>query len=94
MTKSLAELDWISAVLPRGKKYIAPAYFSEHSAEWGADDWSLVVEPYRDVSQWKDVVIYFLASDAPHSWLHPGAMFELFEGPKLVARGTVVDKLE
>ena len=54
--------------------------------------WSLVVEKDEAKSSndtWL-ADVHFLAYDAPHDELSGGRQFELFEGRKCVARGTIV----
>jgi hypothetical protein len=55
------------------------------------DSWSLVIsfdgEPNIELEQ--HVLIRFLSPNAPHDWLKPGRLFQLYEGNRLVAYGEV-----
>jgi hypothetical protein len=56
--------------------------------------WTLVITKLGeidDASKWL-ADARFLVKEAPHETLRPGRHFELYEGPRCVARGQLVDE--
>ena len=76
---------------PAGPIYTTVARFGGHENRWTENAWSLVVEfmapPDENLRHLAKV--RFLSDNGPADWLGEGATFELMEGPKTVARGTV-----
>lgn len=92
-----AEIEWLCADVggrkspPTGPQFVAPVRFEDEPWEtWSQNAWSLVVELIEasDAFHWKARAAY-LMSDAPHAQLRPGRRFELYEGHRCVARGTL-----
>jgi hypothetical protein len=67
------------------ERYNAPMRTDYQSKDEGA--WSLMCD-YRGYGLW---TVWFLAPTGPHHWLIKGLRFELFEGERVVANGTIVD---
>ena len=97
----LARIHWLTSeeggrkALPAGvgmPPYLPTAAFSE--AEEHADTvWSLAIEKYSDEGNeltWIAMVTY-LADAAPQENLKLGNKFKLFEGPRLVATGEIIE---
>lgn len=72
--------------------YITPARFEDEKDKWPKEAWSLVVEfngpPDESLCTIADV--RFLSPEGPTRLLHPGSVFELYEGRRMVARGEVL----
>jgi hypothetical protein len=92
-----AQLHWIKIseggrTPPTGSRYSTVAKFDVQGEAWRENAWSLVVEfpvsPDFNVPQ--EVRVSFLA-DGPSELLVPGSRFELVEGTKVVAKGTILD---
>ena len=74
--------------------YAPVVRFTEPEEPWPPPiAWTLVVEkdealsgPLRWISD-----VRFLVEDAPHEALRSGRRFELYEGPRCVARGRILD---
>jgi hypothetical protein len=77
---------------PAGPKYSTVARFYENAGNWPDVAWSLVLEwaSPADTNDAMIVDVSFLSPDAPETLLHPGAIFELYEGKRCVARGEVL----
>ena len=77
---------------PPGPRYSTPARFEEEKDKWPHEAWSLVLEfsgpPDESLCMIADVSL--LNPDGPATLLHPGSVFDLFEGRQLVARGEVL----
>jgi hypothetical protein len=96
-----AIIDWISSEEggrrsgpPFGPDYAAPAKFMEHADAWLLGSWDLLVhqvELLGGPNKWL-ADVQFRRDEAPHDWLIPDAVFELYEGKRCVARGTIADK--
>lgn len=79
---------------PAGQEYSTAARFDALQERWPEEAWSVVVKILGPAGEdgFMTVGIRMLAGDeAPQELLAPGSRFELFEGRKCVARGTVVD---
>jgi hypothetical protein len=94
MTDTTARIVWLSAseggrkTPPSGARYIAPALFV---GRLDLNSWSLVVDllvRFSDPTEWI-ATVRFLSPEAPSELLSDGARFELMEGSKRVAIGTV-----
>ena len=93
MTSRTALIMWLSPeqggrqTPPSGPRYTPTARF-----EAAAEDRSVVLELVSHPTGSADWIadIRFLFDDAPKELLSDGARFELFEGKKCVARGTVL----
>ncbi len=77
---------------PPGPRYSTPARFEEEKDKWPHEAWSLVIEFSSPPDEWLCVIanVSFLNPDGPTRLLHPGSVFELFEGHRLVARGEML----
>jgi hypothetical protein len=101
-----ALVEWIPkeqggrSLLPAGvgsPPYATVVRFVDDREPWPPPvAWSLVVEkdemlsePYRWIAN-----VHFSMNDAPHDSLRHGRAFELYEGNKLVARGTILTEGE
>jgi hypothetical protein len=77
---------------PPGPRYSTVARFEEEKNKWPDEAWSLVIEfndpPDESLCVIADVSL--LNPDGPIRLLHPGSVFELYEGRRLVARGEVL----
>jgi len=77
---------------PSGPRYSTVARFEDEKDTWLKEAWSLVLEfsgpPDESLCMATDVG--FLSEDGPMRLLHPGSIFELYEGRRLVARGEVL----
>ncbi|HZJ44469.1 MAG TPA: hypothetical protein VFD63_11915 [Pyrinomonadaceae bacterium] len=77
---------------PPGPRYSTAARFEEEKDKWPHEAWSLVLEfsgpPDESLCMIADVSL--LNPEGPTRLLHPGSVFELFEGNRLVARGEVL----
>lgn len=93
-----AKIDWVPATQggrqspPPGPRYITVARFQEAWNDWPREAWSLIVEfesgsddPLSTLAK-----VRFLAPNGPEHLLHPGSLFELYEGRQLVAKAQVV----
>jgi len=97
----LAKIRWLKpdeggrVAPPPGPRYSTVAKFdSQTEAEWRKEAWSLVLhlEGPPDETWIQTAWVRFLAEgNAPAAWLQPRRGFELFEGPKKVAEGTVLE---
>jgi len=93
-----ANLQWIEPenggrqVPPSGPKYSTVARFENQKEQWLKEAWSLVIEftEQPDATLSHRVKVSFLADDAPTEMLDKGSVFELMEGPRAVAKGTVL----
>ena len=76
---------------PRGNTFSTVAKFEHQGSEWNNDAWSLIIESRTlpDSEGRQDVLVRFLAPDAPHEWLEKGRKFELYEGSRLIAEGRI-----
>lgn len=96
--KVIANLQWIDPeeggrpAPPPGPKYSTVARFEAQREQWLKDAWSLVITfiEQPDASRSHRVEATFLAEKAPEHLLSPGTAFELMEGARAVARGTVI----
>src|SRR5437868_3164528 len=77
---------------PQGTSYSSPAHFDGSVDDSECGQWSLVVELLSRPPGSTDWVAHvrFLVAEAPHDWLKEGAHFDLYEGRKRVAHGTVL----
>jgi hypothetical protein len=93
-----AQVSWVPRELggrespPSGPRYITVARFEDDKDNYPKEAWSLVLEfndlPDDSLNVVADV--RFLVEDAPVQLLHQGSNFELYEGSRLVGRGTVL----
>lgn len=94
----IAELQWFDAkhggrpAPPPGPKYSTVARFDAQGEEWLKDAWSLVIQfiEQPDASRSHRVKVTFLSEKAPEQLLANGSAFDLMEGRRAVARGTIV----
>lgn len=97
-TTSKALISWIPAtkggrkVPPTGPQYMTVARFAEDRT-WPDATWTLVVRYIKTFEQGRFLYadVEFLVHEAPAHVLHPGSRFELYEGPRLVGTGLVVE---
>ena len=103
MTWYRARITWLSAAEGgrqhplRSPRYSTPARFLRHADRWPNEAWSLVVQGLtdpEDVMAEEARVQFMCPKLAPSELLLPGSEFERFEGPRLVARGIVIDEAE
>jgi len=75
---------------PLGPTYSTVARFESQKELWSKEAWSLVIEFIEPPNNalCHRVRVNFLA-EGPEELLQPGSVFELMEGRKPVARGTV-----
>jgi len=93
-----ATIDWIPpeeggrrSGPPSGPDYAAPAKFTEHADAWLIEAWDLLVHQVECLggpNKWL-ADVQFRVDEAPHAWLMPHAVFELYEGRRCVAKGTI-----
>lgn len=99
-SKVKAQIRWIPADKggrnkpPVGPSYSTVAKFEDIQEKWPAEAWSVVLEfiDPPDQSGFHCADMRFLVDNAPQQLLHDGSKFELFEGPKRVATGEVVNE--
>jgi hypothetical protein len=92
-----ARIQWLSpteggpARLPE-VKFTSPARFEIQGDDWFRELWSLAVEFLGppDESRSQLATVRFLVEEAPHEWLAVGSRFEILEGLRVVAKGTIV----
>src|SRR5262245_14205439 len=79
---------------PPGPRYLAPARFEDEKEKWPNEAWTLVIEfidpPDESLCMIADVRL--LNPEGPVRLLHPGSVFELYEGDRVVAKGEVLDE--
>ena len=77
---------------PAGPRYSTAARFEEEKHKWPHEAWSLILEfsGSPDESNCTIADVSLLNPEGPTRLLHPGSVFELFEGNRLVARGEVL----
>jgi hypothetical protein len=98
VTTRIARITWRSLeqggrrVPPPGPRYSTPARFECVADQSSCGDWSLVVDLISRPAASTDWIaeVRFLFGEAPHEWLAEGARFELYEGKKCVAQGTIL----
>jgi hypothetical protein len=97
MTTQRAMISWVSAAdggrkqPPAGPTYSTVCHFEEDE-NWHEVSWSLVLDFEKRFKDPRLLLarVRFLSDDAPHRLLHNGSRFELFEGPKRVAKGIII----
>jgi len=97
MTIQLARITWLTPeeggrrLPPSGPRYTAPTRFESQPPGPEGANWSLVVDrmPQSPGSMEWIAEVHYVAEEAPHELLLPGACFELYEGKKCVARGVI-----
>ena len=97
-----AVIDWLTLeeggrkVPPTGEEppiYWAVVELIGDEVEPQPNSWSLsarMIESENDGYRWK-AAVQFRVDEAPHHLLTDGVQFELYEGPKKVATGSVVE---
>jgi hypothetical protein len=77
---------------PPGPVYSTVAKFNGASSNWKDQAWSIVVELYgpTDTSQCTTADVRFLSPHGPVELLYSGSQFELLEGHRKVAIGTIL----
>lgn len=77
--------------LPQSTKYCPIIIFSneEMRGTWSAE---VLINSINDNNE-SSIDISFLFPDAPFELLKPGTDFELYEGKKLVAKGTIIREI-
>ncbi len=101
--RARATIQWLSSMEggrtmpPEGPRYVTVCRFSSSKVDWEHDAWSLIVEfdepPFA--AREHTATVWFLAydrPDAPQSLLHVGSRFDLLEGARVVAHGTIVEE--
>jgi len=92
-----ARIVWIGknksqqdSILNNGRYTTIVRFSGEAKEDWLKEAWSLDLTEFTPESE--DVMlasVKFLSPDAPDR-LYSGATFELYEGPKCIARGEVI----
>jgi hypothetical protein len=99
MTSRMAHIEWLTpeqggrSAPPAGPRFVIPVRFAGVS-QLGASgaNWSLVLDRVAQPASGEWVArVQFLVQEAPEDLLQVGAQFELFEGNKCIAHGTVLD---
>jgi hypothetical protein len=72
---------------PTGEQYVTVARFEDPAGDWSTNAWSVVLS-FEGSPEEADVS--FLVPEAPPHLLQSGAVFELYEGSKKVAKVSVV----
>jgi len=77
---------------PSGPLYSTVAKFNCEKGDWKNGAWSLVVELCgpTDFSRCTVAEVRFLSPQGPSELLRPGIQFELLEGRRTVATGTIL----
>ena len=76
---------------PSGPTYSTVARFNHPGGDWTTEAWSLVLEGMPADSSLSAIVdVRFLSPEGPGELLSSGSTFELFEGDRKVATGTVL----
>lgn len=81
--------------MPTGSRYVAPARIQGVEEKWPAEAWSLVVDfdPGQSIAADMEVSVRLSSPEtAPRNLLQPGTWFELHEGARVVAVGTIVGR--
>jgi hypothetical protein len=78
--------------IPAGPRYSTAARFDSIRERWPHEAWSIVVEFMNtpDERRCLDARVRLLNPEGPKDLLTSGSQFDLFEGARLVARGTVI----
>ena len=70
--------------------YVTIVRFDGDAEDSTSTAWSLVVEKIEAIDPYRWIAdVRYLVDDAPQDFLAAGCRFELYEGRKLVATGTV-----
>jgi hypothetical protein len=89
-----ARITWLPpdkngrSALPAGRRYATISRFPGDGPEWPDGAWTIVIEFEKPPSEQGNPSLghaTFLSPDAPAERLHPGGVFELFEGLRKVA---------
>src|SRR5262245_6647454 len=96
--KVKARICWLTpdaggrTIPPSGPLYSTVAKFDCAKGDWKEDAWSLVVELCEpaDPSRCTVAEVRFLSPQGPAELLRPGIQFELLEGSRTVATGTIL----
>ena len=77
---------------PPGPRYSTVARFDILRERWPKEAWSVVldIDGPADDNGIMLVAVRMLAADAPAELMHPGRLFDLFEGRHRVAEGEVL----
>jgi len=97
-TRVMAKICWMSReaggreVPPSGPRYSTVARFDRLRDMWPDNAWSIVADFVGSMDEERCILarVRFLSEKAPHDLLSVGSSFDLFEGPRLVARVTVL----
>ena len=98
MSSPTARVAWIPpeqggrSSPPTGPRYSAPARFDAARDAWPHEAWSVVLDLISRPPGSTDWLaeVRFLFEEAPQELITAGARFELYEGKKRVAVGTVL----
>jgi hypothetical protein len=102
--RARAKIHWLSpseggrTAPPGGPRYVTIVRFESSVCDWQKDAWSLVIEfdqPPNNAGE-HTALVWFLAydkPDVPHDLLRVENKFELLEGTRVVAQGTIVEEL-
>ena len=86
MPEARAKIEWMRA--PPTSSFVAPVRFKGDNS-WPNEAWSLVVE-WPPLGNSDTYAVRFLVPDAPRQFLKEGARFELCDGTKPIATGTII----
>ena len=94
-----ARICWVSpdeggrSTIPPGPTYSTAARFERLRERWPHEAWSIVAEflGSPDENGCLDARVRLLNPEGPADLLTVGSQFDLFEGARLVARGTVTE---
>jgi len=77
---------------PPGPKYSTVARFEDEKDKYPGEAWSLVLEFSDPIDEARCHIaeVRLLNPAGPTRLLHPGSVFELYEGSRLIARGEVL----
>lgn len=93
-----ARIQWVSPENggrqspPTDPRYSTVARFEDIKDKWPNEAWSIVAEFLEEMNSTRSVIVdlRFLVENGPKNLLYPGSKFDLFEGPRLVAKGEVL----
>lgn len=101
--RARATIRWLSLVeggraeLPVGPRYVTVCRFDSPVVDWQRNAWSLVVEfAQSPIAGEQTAIVWFLAydkPDVPQDLLCVGSKFDLLEGSRVVAHGTIAEEL-
>jgi len=78
---------------PPGPKFSTVARFEDEKGKFPREAWSLILEFADPIDETNCHIaeVRLLNPEGPTRLLHPGSVFELYEGSHVVARGEVLE---